>query len=356
MRLLGVLLGAAASLALLSLALFVWGRAPGAQRSGEAQRVVVEVQAGENIAALAPRLAELGLHSQPRLLTLYAAVFARAATPRAGRHFLSPGLSTRELLRQLSRSSGRSAVRVLIPEGHNHVQIAERLEREGICPAQDFVRAARSAELASRLGITSEATSAAALEGYLFPATYDLHLNSAPESVLEILVRQGQRRLERLQQQHASDFARRASEHGLRLHGVLTLASMVEKEAAHPDEKPLIASVFLNRLRDSNFRPLRMLQSDPTASFGCLVLEPAPPSCSAGRPTPAMLRDGSNPYNTYRHAGLPPGPIASPGEAAILAVLRPAPTDYLYFVGEGGGRHKFSRTFAEHRSAIERQK
>jgi UPF0755 protein len=134
---------------------------------------------------------------------------------------------------------------------------------------------------------------------------------------------------------------------------VVVLASIIEKEAARSDEKPLIASVFLNRLLDPTFRPLRMLQSDPTASYGCLVQEPAPETCSAGRPTPAMLRDATNLYNTYRHPGLPPGPISSPGEAAIRAVLSPAKTDYLYFVAQGGGRHRFSRTFSEHRGAIE---
>jgi len=113
--------------------------------------------------------------------------------------------------------------------------------------------------------------------------------------------------------------------------------------------------VFLNRLMDPTFRPLRMLQSDPTASYGCLVQVPPPASCEPGPPTPAMLRDATNPYNTYRRAGLPPGPISSPGEAAIRAVLAPAKTDYLYFVAQGGGRHRFSRTFSEHRGAIEGQ-
>jgi len=96
-----------------------------------------------------------------------------------------------------------------------------------------------------------------------------------------------------------------------------------------------------------------MLQSDPTAIYGCLVQQPPPASCSTGRPTPAMLRDASNSYNTYRHAGLPPGPISSPGDAALRAVLLPANTEYLYFVAQGGGRHRFSRTFSEHRGAIE---
>jgi UPF0755 protein len=108
-------------------------------------------------------------------------------------------------------------------------------------------------------------------------------------------------------------------------------------------------------LHDPEFRPARMLQSDPTASYGCIVGAAEIPSCAGfhGSVTPALLRDAANPYNTYRHAGLPPGPIANPGEASIEAVLAPAQTDYLYFVAKGGGRHAFSRTFAEHREALE---
>ena len=201
---------------------------------------------------------------------------------------------------------------------------------------------------AKELGIA-----ASSAEGYLFPATYELLSDSTPSAVVSVLVGKAQERLRKLQGELSAQFARRLSEHGMSAHDVVVLASVIEKEAAREDEKPLIASVFLNRLIDPTFRPLRMLQSDPTASFGCLVQEPMPASCSPGRPTPAMLRDASNLYNTYRHPGLPPGPISSPGEAAIRAVLAPAKTDYLYFVAQGGGRHRFSRTFSEHRGAIE---
>jgi len=100
-----------------------------------------------------------------------------------------------------------------------------------------------------------------------------------------------------------------------------------------------------------------MLQSDPTASYGCIIQGKDIPSCAEfkGAVTPALLRDAQNPYNTYRHPGLPPGPIANPGQASILAVLAPAHSDYLYFVAKGQGRHAFSRTFAEHREALEAQ-
>jgi UPF0755 protein len=115
-----------------------------------------------------------------------------------------------------------------------------------------------------------------------------------------------------------------------------------------------VASVFFNRLTDPEFRPLRMLQSDPTAAYGCLTLAASTPSCAGyrGQVTPAILRDATNPYNTYKNPGLPPGPIGNPGLLAIRAVLEPAQTDFLYFFARGG-KHTFTRTFAEHRQAIE---
>jgi UPF0755 protein len=222
------------------------------------------------------------------------------------------------------------------------------LEQAGVCDAEDFRRAVRDSAQARALGIPADSA-----EGYLFPATYELLADSTPAAVVGVLVAEAQKRLQQLQSQLGAEFLARQNEHGMSAHDVVVLASVIEKEAARADEKPVIASVFLNRLLDPTFRPLHMLQSDPTAIYGCLVQDPPPASCSAGRPTPAMLKDAANLYNTYRHPGLPPGPISSPGEAAIRAVLSPAKTDYLYFVTAGGGRHRFSRTFSEHRGAIE---
>src|SRR5262249_12349151 len=133
---------------------------------------------------------------------------------------------------------------------------------------------------------------------------------------------------------------------------IVTLASMVEKEAAVDEERPLVASVFFNRLRDPAFTPKR-LQSDPTSAYGCLTV-PDIGSCRsyAGRVTPEMNADDTNPYSTYRHDGRPPGPIANPGEKSILAVLAPAESRFLYFVARGEGRHTFSETYAQHSEAI----
>ncbi len=176
----------------------------------------------------------------------------------------------------------------------------------------------RDAEHAHALGIPADSA-----EGYLFPATYELLADSTPSAVVSVLVAEAEKHLSQLQSELGAQFEARKTEHGMSAHDVVVLASIIEKEAAKADEKPLIASVFLNRLLDPTFRPLRMLQSDPTAIYGCLVQQPPPPSCTPGRPTPAMLRDPSNAYNSYRHAGLPPGPISSPGEPRSAPCWRP---------------------------------
>lgn len=345
MRVAAMGLGLTSALVVLAFLLFVWSFFPG-PGGGELRRF--QVASGETNTALVERLAAAQLTASPRLLATYLRVLSPGFRAAPGRHVLAGNLPARELLRRLARAPGRRAVRVVVPEGFNHEQLAERLELLGVCDAEAFRAAVLDAAHTRSLGLPADSA-----EGYLFPATYEILADSAPGAVVELLVAEAQRHLSELTRELSADFARRKAEHGLDSHAVVVLASIVEREAAKADEKPIIASVFLNRLLDPSFRPLHMLQSDPTASYGCLVQQPPPASCSAGRPTPAMLRDATNLYNTYRHPGLPPGPIASPGEAAIRAVVSPAPTDYLYFVAQGGGRHRFSRTFAEHRGAIE---
>jgi UPF0755 protein len=345
LRFAAIALGVAAVLAFAALSLVGWSfvRAPGSGRV-----LHFEVRQGEGTGSLVARLAAQQVTGSPRLLAAYVDVLSPGLELVPGKHVVRDDLSARELLRRLARAPGRGTTRVVVPEGLNHLQLAARLEQLGVCDAEDFRRSATDAAAVRALGIPADSA-----EGYLFPATYELLADSTPSAVVAVLVAEAQKRLARLQAELGSGYAARRAEHGLDAHDVVTLASVVEKEAARDDEKPLIASVFLNRLSDATFRPLRMLQSDPTASYGCLVLVPPPSSCSAGRPTPAMLRDAANSYNTYRHAGVPPGPISSPGESALRAVLAPAKTDFLYFVAQGGGRHRFSRTFAEHRGAIE---
>src|SRR4029077_821475 len=134
---------------------------------------------------------------------------------------------------------------------------------------------------------------------------------------------------------------------------VVTLASLVERETALDDERPLVASVFLNRLRDPAFKP-KHLQCDPTAAYGCLAFpeKASAGAAVAGKPTAAIEHDPDNPYSTYTHEGLPPGPIANPGTKSLDAVAAPASTHYFFFVARGDGHHAFSETYESHLGAV----
>ncbi len=236
-------------------------------------------------------------------------------------------------------------VRVVVPEGFNRYQIAQRLEETGVCPAEAFLEWTRDPSLLREHGI--EARTA---EGYLFPATYRFLTEDDAAYVAARMLEEGH--------SHRRGWVSAPAVGGvpLSVHQVLTLASIVEKETGRASERPLVARVFLNRLNDPDGPTRGRLESDPTALYGCFELSPAPASCAEGdgRVTPGLLRDATNPYNTYRASGLPPGPIGNPGEAAIRAVLEPAESRALFFVARGDGTHEFSETFAEHRDAIRR--
>jgi UPF0755 protein len=281
---------------------------------------------------------------------LYLRLFCRSVRLEPGPHLLRDASSPRDLVARLARLRTRPAVRVTVPEGWNSRQIASRLEQVGICPEASFLQATSSAPLLDELRIAGPSA-----EGYLFPATYELRVDSSAEQVVRTLAAHAHAKFGAVVRRHADAARRLAAEFGWGTQQIVTLASIIEKETAQPDERRLMAGVFFNRLRDAGFRPARMLQSDPTAAYGCIVAPESAPSCQryAGRITATMLRDPSNAYNTYLHPGLPPGPIANPGEPALEAVLDPAQTDALFFVAQGGqGRHRFSRTLEQHNQAV----
>jgi UPF0755 protein len=344
-----IVLGAVGALCLTLLAaVSLWARSP---RPGAGKPVAFTADPGVSSAELAQRLFDTGALESPRLFALYFELFGKAPAP--GAHLLRDDLSPRELAQRLGRSAGRPAVRVTLPEGWNHVQIGRRLEELEVTPLAGFRAAVMDPRLGRELGLPGSS-----VEGYLFPATYELFVDSDPASVVRTLVAEAKKRFGRLEAADPAAFERLGREQGFRLHDVVTLASIVERETGHPEELPLVAGVFMNRLSDPTFRPLKTLQSDPTAAYGCLVEPTRAVSCAvaSGQVTPGMLRDAANRYNTYRHPGLPPGPIGNPGERAMRAVLAPAKTEYLYFVAGGQGKHRFSKTFDEHREAIERRR
>lgn len=217
-------------------------------------------------------------------------------------------------------------IEVKVPEGSNIFDIGRLLEASGAMAARDFARAALDPS-----PIRDLAPQAPSLEGYLFPATYRLSHSTSAAELCQMMTAQFRRHWKRLAPEGADP------------HRTVTLASMIEKETGVPEERPLVASVFVNRLmRGMN------LECDPTTIYAALL-----ESRYRGAIHKSDL-ENQNPYNTYRHAGLPPGPIANPGEDALMAALHPAETDYFYFVAKASGEgHKFSSSLAAHQKAVE---
>ncbi|HLI62343.1 MAG TPA: endolytic transglycosylase MltG [Terriglobales bacterium] len=211
---------------------------------------------------------------------------------------------------------------LIVPEGFNMYDIAAAVEQAGLGPAPDFLQAARSDVFLVR-DIDPKAKS---LEGYLFPDTYEFtRIDNAHEMIAAMVHR----------------FRQEAQKIGLldnpRLHQIVTMASIVEKETADPSERPLIAGVYYNRLAKN-----MPLAADPSVIYAALL---------AGRYRGVIYESNlqfDSPYNTYKYSGLPPGPIANPGLASLEAAMHPAHTDFLYFVSDNNGHHRFARDLQEH--------
>ncbi|MEN9580921.1 MAG: hypothetical protein RJA70_3930 [Pseudomonadota bacterium] len=315
------------------------GHAPAETQPSEAAAVRIEFETEPSPEQVAEALAAAGLYSNTTRFVWFKRFYHPLARFEVGPHWLPKGGSPRLYIQLLARLQGRPATRVSLPEGWDSFQMAERLEQLGVCAAEDFL------------------AEALASEGRLYPAAYDFRLNSEAKFVAERLRKEAANRLSALLTQEASALAQIETTYGLSEADVVTLASIVQKEAADPSEFGSVASVFLNRLSDETFRPLRMLQSDPTAGYGC-KLPDRPASCVdyRGRISPQLLRDPANRYNTYRNPGLPPGPIGNPSAEAIHAVLHAPATTYLFFVSPNGGRHTFTRTLEEHQAATKSAK
>lgn len=217
---------------------------------------------------------------------------------------------------------------VTIPEGYTFTQIADVLAEQGITNRADFLKLASDTAFIKTLGISGETA-----EGYLFPDTYRFARATSAKDVIRTMVDQ----LARIM---TEEWKTRAKEMNLTMHQVLTLASVIEKETGSGDERPQIASVFHNRLKKRI-----PLQSDPTVIYGLPNFDGNLHKKDLSHPSP---------YNTYRWAGLPPGPIASPGADAIRAALYPSTSTYLYFVSRNDGTHHFSATLMEHNRAVEK--
>ena len=292
--------------------------------------VFFTVRPGQASASIAGELESQGITRDRRLFV--AVLWFRGETNRlqAGEYRFATPLSTVEVIDRLVEGDIHY-LSVTVPEGLTCTETAELLSQNGLGDAEALRAAFARGELIASLD--PEATD---LEGYLFPETYQFPRNPAPEDVARAMVARFT---------SVFDDGRRAKAASLDMDArrIVTLASIVEKETGLAEERPLIASVFWNRLERG-----MPLQSDPTIIYGLKQQD---------RFDGNLRREDlglESPYNTYRFPGLPPGPIASPGQAAIDAVLSPPETNYLYFVSKNDGSHHFSTTLRDHTNAVRR--
>jgi UPF0755 protein len=316
--------------------------------ANEIEEIDIEVSEGMTLRQLAKELEARGVLEDAKVWALYMRMRRLDRSLRQGKVRFRAPMTPEQVARHATTRLGRIQVRILIPEGFSRFEIAQRLHEYGVCDANEFLDATEDASLLASYGV--EANDA---EGYLFPDTYEFDDDTRPRRVVERMLANWTRRYEELQAEYTDQLR---SLKGWTTHDLVTLASIIEKEAAVPAERPRIAGVFWNRLTSRRFLPRRRLQADPTVQYGCVAVPEAAPSCQGfdGRITRAMLDDPENPYNTYRHSGLPPGPICNPGKAALAAAINPEKNDYFYFVARGGGEHHFSKTLRQHNIAVKR--
>lgn len=287
----------------------------------------VWVQPGQGLKQISHTLQQQGLIRSAWKFQLLAYQQQKGRKLKAGEFLLSGDMTPNDILDVLA--SGKIRLhRVTIPEGLNLYETANLLEERGFLDGAEFVALATNPEFAQRLGVEADR-----LEGYLFPDTYLLPRALTASRMVEMMVKQFHRRI-------TPEIEARAAELGFSLHEVVTLASLIEKEAVMNDERWIISSVFHNRLK----RNMR-LDSDPTAVYGLEDFE-----------GPILRRhlQIDSPYNTYRFRGLPIGPIANPGLNSIQAAVDPLETDYLFFVARGDLTHKFTTSLEEHNQAVQK--
>ncbi|MEF2231578.1 MAG: endolytic transglycosylase MltG [Pseudodesulfovibrio sp.] len=286
------------------------------------------VEPGQIFTTIARNLHKAGLITDTRRFLQLAVTENKTASVRAGEFLLNTGWTPHQLLRELTTSAGIMK-KVSVREGLTWWQTADRIEEAGLGARETFARAVADPELLARFGI--EARDA---EGYLFPETYLLTPPQGDQSrhMVETMIREFLKNAKKVWPGGLPPFRE--------MHPTVILASLVEKETGDPSERARIAGVFANRLRKG-----MLIQADPTIIYG---LGPD----FDGDIRKSDLQDRDNPYNTYVHRGLPPGPICSPGLDALLAAANPEAHDYLYFVAKGDGSHQFSTTLNDHNNAV----
>ena len=323
---------------------------PTTTRPGDGRAIAVNIERGMNFPKIARLLDRQGVIDKPWWFRLYAMYRGVTTRVRSGQYTLRDDMSPEQVLDNLLAGVADVSARVTIPEGLNMLEVFALIDQAGVARAGDLEALARDGEFLSGHGIDGDSA-----EGYLFPETYRFRVPSSPVVVLETMIKQHRVVWDRVRRQHGQAIARLKKKLDWSDRDVLIMASIVEKEAVVANERPRIAQVFINRLVFPWFKPHK-LDTDPTIRYGCTVPLRKSAACQKWHPSRrlrrAQLDDQDNPYNTYQHEGLPPGPICNPGEASLVATVNPDRSHYLYFVSRNDGTHVFSRTRKQHQRAV----
>ncbi|MCX7746305.1 MAG: endolytic transglycosylase MltG [Clostridia bacterium] len=300
--------------------------------------IAVEIPFGSTTSDIADILGEKDIISHPFVFKMMSKINGYDGLYKSGTHIVSEKLSYDEMMIVLTGNP--VSKKVTIPEGYGLKQITSLLVSKGLVGEDKFQSVIMNEKYDFKFleGLSKRENR---LEGYLFPDTYEFDLKAGEKEIVR-------RMLLRFDDVFRPDFYEKAKNLGLTVDEVIILASIIEREAKYEEERRLISGVFYNRLKGKHRAP-KKLESCATIQYILYNRD--------GKIKEKLLDEDTkidNRYNTYLHEGLPPGPICNPGRESIEAALNPEDTDYLYFVAKGDGFHEFSRTLAEHKSAVKR--
>jgi UPF0755 protein len=294
-------------------------------RPGDSDIVTVNVRPGQSLKTVADTLRQKKIIGNSLKFILIARMKGYDKRLKAGEYMLSAAMPPRKILEIMVKGTVR-LYKLTVPEGYNLHQIAELVETLKLGTKSEFIKAATDTALVHKSGLEADT-----FEGYLFPDTYYFPKDVSVEKIISSMVN-------RFRSVFSPEWEARAKSLGFTVHQIVTLASIIEKETGAPFERPIISSVFHNRLK-KNMR----LESDPTVIYGIKNFD--------GNLTRKHLLTRT-PYNTYAIRGLPAGPIANPGRMSLEAALHPEKTAFIYFVSKKDSTHHFSTNLEQHNRAV----
>ncbi len=333
---------------------------PTTRHGGRGKEIPITIKRGMTFPQVTRLLVDKGVIDHPFYFRVYGMRRGATTAVKPGDYLLADNLRPRDVLDKLVAGVPERTVEVTLPEGKHMLEFFQLLEAAGVAKAVELEALARDPDFLSKHAISGDS-----IDGFLYPDTYRFVVPTPPRKVLERLINAHRAVWNQITREHGKTLGKLKDRLKWSDRDVLVLASIVEKEAVEPAERPRIAQVFVNRLTSPTFQPKR-LETDPTIRYGCLVPKQKSAACKAWlamcppdqpgceRLHRAQLDDVDNPYNTYRHDGLPPGPIANPGKASMQAAANPDGSDFYFFVARDARNHVFSKTLADHSKAVDR--